>query len=233
MGTRTPLLALLSLRRARNLGAVLAPYAALAVFAVFVDDPAVTILAFSPSALVGPRIARLLGAREESAGALMTATVVISFPLLLVAAPGARPLVDMSLFAFVVGAAVAGAIPTVRDAMLPVLDGARYVAVAIALVAAFLASPQIADPRAYLVAAGCLVIGPLSAAAAARIFGGDPLAAVVGSGTRDPAVAAGLAVGAGLVGGGTVALAYAVWLALATGVGKLLVGGHARREAAR
>src|SRR5207249_2832491 len=144
---RTPLLALLSLRRARNLGAVLAPYAALAVFAVFVDDPAVTILAFSPSALVGPRIARLLGAREESAGALMTATVVISFPLLL--------------------------------------------------------------------------------------FGGDPLAAVVGSGTRDPAVAAGLAVGAGLVGGGTVALAYAVWLALATGVGKLLVGGHARREAAR
>ena len=233
MGTRTPLLALLSLRRARNLGAVLAPYAALAVFAVFVDDPAVTILAFSPSALVGPRIARLLGAREESAGALMTATVVISFPLLLVAAPGARPPVDMSLFAFVVGAAVAGAIPTVRDAMLPVLDGARYVAVAIALVAAFLASPQIADPRAYLVAAGCLVIGPLSAAAAARIFGGDPLAAVVGSGTRDPAVAAGLAVGAGLVGGGTVALAYAVWLALATGVGKLLVGGHTRREAAR
>src|SRR5439155_1739345 len=103
---------------ARNLGAVLAAYAALAVFAVFVDDPAVTILAFSPSALVGPRIARLLGAREESAGALMTATVVISFPLLLVAAPGARPLVDMSLFAFVVGAAVAGAIPTVRDAML-------------------------------------------------------------------------------------------------------------------
>src|SRR5207245_6964619 len=108
-----------------------------------------------------------------------------------------------------------------------------YAGMAIALVVAFLASAQIVDPRAYLIAAGCLAIGPLTAAAAARIFGGDPLAAAVGSGTRDPAVAAGLAVGAGLVGGGTMAFAYAVWLALATGVGKLLVGGHTRRAAAR
>jgi hypothetical protein len=213
--------------------ALLAPYAALGIFAMFLGDPAATILALAPSTLVGPRVARLVGVREESTAALMTASIVISFPLLLAVAPAARSLVDMGLFAFVVGAAIAGAIPTVRDAMLPVLDGARYVAIAIAIVVAFIASAEIADPHAYFIAASCLVIGPLSAAGAARLLGGDPLAAAIGSGTRDPAVAAGLAVGTGLVGGGAVAFAYAVLLALAVGVGKLLVGGQPRREAAR
>jgi hypothetical protein len=163
----------------------------------------------------------------------MSASIVLSFPLLLLAAPGSRSVVEMGLFAFVAGAAIAGSIPTLRDAVLSVLDGARYLAIAIAIVAAFLASAELADPHAYLVAAACLAIGPLSAAGAARLFGGDPVAAAIGSGTRDPAVAAGLTVGTGLVGGGAVAFAYAVLLGLAVGVGKLLVSGQPRREAAR
>jgi hypothetical protein len=227
------LLALLSLRRPRNLAALVASYATLMVFATAVDDPAATILALAPSSLFAPRIARLLGAREESAAALMTAALVASFPLLLIVEPGARSIVDTGLFAFVIGAALAGMVPTLRDLVLPVLDGARYAAAAIALVVAFLASGEIGDGRAYLVAAGCLLIGPVSAAAAARIFGGDPLSSAIGAGTRDPAIAAGIAVGTGMVGGAAVALAYAVLLVLAVALGKLLVRGQAGRESAR
>ena len=227
------MLALLSLRRPRNLAALVVSYAALLVFAIAVDDPAAMIIALAPSSLFAPRIARLVGAREESAAALMTAALIASFPLLLIVEPGARSVVDTGLFAFVIGAALAGMVPTVRDLVLPVLDGARYAATAIALVVAFLASGELAEPRAYLVAAACLVIGSLSAAAAARIFGGGALSSAIGAGTRDPAIAAGIAVGTGMVGGAAVALVYAVLLVLAVALGKLLVRGQAGRESAR
>ena len=226
-GTRTPLLALLSLRRPRNLAAITLPYAGLGLVAVIVGDPVVAILALAPSPLIGPALARIVGAREETVGALLTGTIVLSFPLLLAAMPGLGPNVNISFFAFVIGAALAGAVPMLRDAVLPIVDGARYVALAILLGAAVLAAISFVDPRAVVIAALMLVVGTVAAAIGAMLFRGDGLAAAMGAGLRDPAVAAGLAITSGLAGAAAVPLAYAALLALSLGVGKLLVARQA------
>ena len=222
-GTRTPLLALLSLRRPRNLAAIALPYAGLGLVAVIVGDPVVAILALAPSPLVGPALARFVGAREETVGALLTGTIVLSFPLLLAAMPGLSANVNISLFAFVIGAALAGAVPMFRDAVLPIVDGARYVALAIILGAAAIVAISLVDPRAVGIAALMLLVGTVAAAIGATVFRGDGLAAAMGAGLRDPAVAAGLALTSGLAGAAALPLAYAALLALSLGVGKLLV----------
>ena len=226
-GTRTPLLALLALRRPRNLAAIALSYAGLGLVAVIVGDPVVAILALSPSPLIGPALARIVGAREETVGALLTGTIVLSFPLLLAAIPGLGPNVNIGLFAFVIGAALAGAVPMFRDAVLPIVDGARYVALAIILGAAGVAALSFVDPRAVGVAALVLLVGTLSAAIGALLFRGDGIAAAIGAGMRDPAVAAALAISAGLAGAAAVPVAYAALVALSLGVGKLVVARQA------
>jgi hypothetical protein len=222
-GTRTPLLALLSLRRPRNLAAIALAYAGLGLVAVVVGDPVVAILALSPSPLIGSALARFVGAREETVGALLTGTIVLSFPLLLTSVPGLAPNVNIGLFAFVIGTALASAVPLFRDLILPIVDGARYVALAIILGGAALAAISFVDPRAVGVAALVLLVGTVSAAIGAMLFGGDALAAAIGAGMRDPAVAAGLAIASGLAGAAAVPLAYAALVALSLGVGKLVV----------
>jgi len=192
-----------------------------------VGDPVVAILALAPSPLIGPALARFLGTREETVGALLTGTIVLSFPILLAAIPGLGPSVNIALFSFVIGTALASAVPMFRDAVLPIVDGARYVALAIILGGAGIAALAFVDPRAVGVAALVLFVGAASAAIGALLFGGDGLAAAIGAGTRDPAVAAGLVIGSGLAGGAAVPLAYAALLALCLGVGKLLVARQA------
>ena len=195
--------------------------------AVIVGDPVVAILALSPSPLIGPSLARFVAARAETVGAVLTGTIVLSFPLLMAAIPGLGPSVNIALFAFVIGTALAGSLPTLRDVLLPVFDGARYVAVAIILGGAGLAAVSLVDLRAVGVAALVLLVGVLTAASGAILFGGNGIAAAIGAGTRDPAVAAALAMSAGLAGAGSVPLAYAALLALSLGVGKLLVARQA------
>jgi hypothetical protein len=165
----------------------------------------------------------VVGAREETVGALLTGTVVLSFPLLLAAIPGIGQQVNVALFAFVIGTALASTVPLFRDLILPVVDGARYVALAIILAGAALAALAFVDLRAVGVAALALIVGAVAAAIGAILFRGDGVAAAIGAGLRDPAVATGLALGSGLAGGGAVPLAYAALVVLGLGVGKLLV----------
>ncbi len=226
-GTRTPLLALLALRRPKNLAPIVLAYAGLGLVAVIVGDPVVAILVLAPSPLIGPTLARFVGARQEMVGALLTGTIVLSFPLLLGAIPGIGQQVNVALFAFVIGTALASAVPLFRDLILPIVDGARYVALAIILGGAALAAISFVDPRAAGVAALVLLVGTVSAAIGATLFGGDGIAAAIGAGMRDPAVAAGLAIASGLAGGAAVPLAYAALVALSLGVGKLLVARKA------
>ena len=226
-GTRTPLLALLSLRRPRNLAAVALSYVGLGLIAAVVGDPVVAILALAPSPLVGPALARIVGAREETVGALLTGTIVLSFPLLLAAIPGLATNINIGLFAFVIGTAVASAVPLFRDLILPIVDGARYVALAIILGAAAIVAISFIDPHAVGIAALVLLVGTVSAAFGSMLFRGDGLAAAMGAGLRDPAVAAGLAITSGLAGAAAVPLAYAALLALGLGVVKLLVARQA------
>jgi len=215
------------LRRPRNLAPILLAYAGLGVVAVIVGDPVVAILALSPSPLIGPSLARFVAVRAETVGALLTGTIVLSFPLLMAAIPGLGPSVNIALFAFVIGTALAGSLPTLRDVLLPVFDGARYVAMAIILGGAALSAVSLVDLRAVGVAALVLLVGVLTAASGAILFGGNGIAAAIGAGTRDPAVAAALAMSAGLASAGSVPLAYAALLALSLGVGKLLVARQA------
>jgi hypothetical protein len=226
-GTRTPLVALLALRRPRNLAPIVLAYAGLGLVAVIVGDPVVAILALSPSPLIGPALARFVAAREEAVGALLTGTIVLSFPLLIAAIPGLAPNVNVTLFGFVFGAALASAVPIFRDLILPIVDGARYVALAIILGAAVVVAASFVDPRAVGLAALVLLVGAVTAAISAIILGGDGLVAAIGAGTRDPAVPATLAITLGLAGAAAVPLAYAALLALCLGVGKLLVARQA------
>jgi hypothetical protein len=215
------------LRRPRNLAPIALAYAGLGLAAVTIGDPAVAILALSPAPLIGPVLARFVAARAETVGALLIGTIVLSLPLLMTAIPGMAPKLNVAVFAFVIGAALAGSVPTLRDAILPVLDGARYVTLALILGAATLTSVSLIDPRAVGLAALVLVVGAVTAAIGAMLFGGDWLAAAIGAGMRDPAVAAGIAIASGLAGGAAVPLAYAALVALSLGVGKLLVARQA------
>jgi hypothetical protein len=226
-GARTPLLALLALRRPRNLAPIVLSYAALGLVAVVVGDPVVAILALSPSPLIGPALARFVAARAETVGALLTGTLVLSFPLIIAAIPGLAPNVNVALFAFVIGTALAGSIPTLRDLALPIIDGARYVALATILCGAALAGLAFVDGRAVAVALLVLLVGWASSAIGAILFGGDGIAAAIGAGTRDPAVAVGFALTVGLAGAAAVPLAYAALLALSLGVGKLVIARQA------
>ena len=195
--------------------------------AVIAADPAVAVLALSPSSLAGAAVARLIGAREETVAALMTGTIVLSFALLPAAVPALAVTMNMGLAALVVGVVVAGSFPQIRDAILPLLDPARYAAIATILAITAITSTSLVDGRSIVLAGIVLAGGALSAAVGAWAFGGDPLAAAIGGGTRDPSVAAAVAMLVGLAGGGTVPLAYAALLGLAAALGKLVV----RREA--
>lgn len=212
----------MALRRPRNLAPIVLAYVGLGLVALLVGDPVVAILALSPAPLIGPALARFVAARAETVGALLTGTIVLSFPLLIANIPGVGPNANVALFAFVIGAALAGSVPVLRDLMLPIVDGARYVALAIILGAAAAAALSFVDPRSVGVAALVLLVGTVSAAVGAILFRGDGLAAAIGAGTRDPAVAAGIAIVSGLAGGAAVPLAYAGLLVLSLGVGKLV-----------
>jgi hypothetical protein len=217
----------LALRRPRNLAAVVLPYISMASFAAFVGDPAVMILALAPSPLLGPLLARAVGAREETVAALVAGTLVLSFSLLLAGVPELAKPVNLGLAAFGIGVIFAGWLPRVRDLALPILDGARLAGLAAIVALAALTSYSLVDLRSFALAGAMLALGALSGALGARVFGGDPLPAAIGGGSRDFAVAAAVAMAAGLAGGGAVPLAYAALLVLATALLKVLV----RRQA--
>src|SRR5207245_5462339 len=126
-------------------------------------------------------LARFVGARAETVGALLTGTIVLSFPLLLAAIPGLGTQVNVALFAFVIGAALAGAVPIMRDAILPVVDGARYLALAIILGAAALAAVSVVDLRAVGAAPEVPAVSTFSATFGAVVLCGDWSRALLGA----------------------------------------------------
>ena len=204
------------------------------VIGELVPSTGAAVLALAPAPLIADRLAVVAGARRESAAALAVGTLAVSLVLLPAAAPRGVAGYGSAVLALALGLALA-AMPTIRDLVLPVLVAARYVAVGLVLVLLGVAVADRVDATAVAFAFALLAVGALSAAFAARLLGGNPLAAAIGGGTRDPAVA-----GALLLGGGAdasaVPLAYAALLAgavLAAGVlRKLVIRDDARREAA-
>ena len=171
-------------------------------------------LAIAPAELAAPAVARLLGGRMENAAAVVTGTLAVSFALMLTTfgTGASAAAANTALFAFVAGAAVAGAAPLLRDALLPLIRGASAVGLAILVVVALVAGFSALRPETALAALALLAAGSLAALIVAVLLGGEPRAIVLGGGTRDFAVAATLAVRAGGDDAAAVPLAYGALL---------------------
>lgn len=223
-GARTPLLALRGLLRVRNLAIIVVPAVGLGALALALQgrvEPGVSMgavaLAISPAPLLATGVVGRMRGRADQAGALVLGTIVAS---LLIA--GSRGAVTAgALFtateAFAITAMFANALPTLRDAALPLLRIAGWVGAVLVLAIAALQSPVV-DATTVIVAAALVIVGVGAAAILARAVGRDVRAAVGGSGLRDPVLATALAM---IVSGGDatgVPLVYAVFCLVLAGI---------------
>lgn len=194
-----PLLAFRGLLRTRNLALIVLPATLLGAVALAlqdrVDGPTAAgalAVALVPAPLVGPEIVGRLRGRADLAGALVLGTVIAS--LLVVGNRGA--LAAGALFtateAYAIAAMLAGALPTVRDAVLVPLRVIGLVALGLVFVSAVLVVPPF-SVEMVLVAALLFVAGGACAGLVARAMDRDLRAAVAGAGLRDPALAVCLA----------------------------------------
>lgn len=201
-GLRTPLLALLALRRLRNIAQVVLPYApGLVLVPLFgpslgeADRAGLLAVAVAPALLSAPALATAMGGRMDRAGALLVGTIAASFILSLTrsATPCAM---QNAMLAFVVGAGVTSVVPMLpsiaRTSVQRLGDAAFIVLLAVAI-----AGGPALDAAAALAALALFVTTIGTAALVARIAGADLRSAIAGAGTRDPAVATGLAVAFG------------------------------------
>ena len=222
-GARMPLLALRGLLRVRNLIVAAAPALALGAFALAlegrVDDRVASgaiAVAVVPAPLVAVGVVTRLRGRMDLAGALVLGTVIVS--LLVVGSRGALAAgaLFVALEVFAVAAMVAGALPPLRDALLPVLRVVGWAAFLIALLSAALSqTSSIGDAgllaESLAAAVALLVLGACVAYLAARATGREPLAAIAGAGLRDPALAVALAIATAGPDAAGVPLIYAVF----------------------
>ena len=236
-GGRMPLLAFRGLLRVRNLALVLGPAVGLGLFALALQDRAdgriaagAIAVAIVPAPLVATGIVARLRGRMDLTGALCLGTIVLS--LLVVGSRGALAAgaLFVALEVFAIAAMVAGAIPPLRDLLLPVLRVVGWLAFAVVLESATVAGGSLffqgqAPAPLVLESAGValalLVIGVAASSAVAVVTGREPLAAIAGAGLRDPVLAVALAtVTAGPDATG-VPLIYAAFCVVLTGMARL------------
>jgi hypothetical protein len=198
-GARMPVLAFRGLLRLRNLILILGPSVVLGAIAFAlegrVDDRVAAgafAVALAPAPLVGPGIVARLRGRMDLAGALGLGTILLSFVLVSARGPFATGGLSIATQAYAIAATVGAVIPRLRDALLLPLRIAGWAAFAVVLAAGALAAPAI-DLVTVVVALGLLLAGVAASLAAAYETGREPLAAVVGAGLRDPALAVALA----------------------------------------
>lgn len=178
---------------------VVAPYALgvpLALFAGERLEPAnaagLIALALAPGALLAPTVVAAAGGRRsDMAGALLLGTLVLSF-VLVVTRPPSSTLALTAAQAFVVASLAAGAMPRVRDRILPPLRWAGHVAGLAVLVLAVASRPAI-DAKTVIVALAAVAVPLAVAGAVALVLRRDLFSAVAAAGTRDPIAAIALA----------------------------------------
>ncbi len=222
VGLRTPLLALLALRRAKNLAVVVLPYGAGLLVVTLLgptlsdaDRIGLAAVAIAPALLAAPSLARATGGRMDRAGALLVGTIAMWWILSLVR--GSFGPAQNAMLAFIVGAGITSAVPMLPEILRTVVrrlgDAAFIVLVAIAATGAvaFDATNALAAIALFVAIVGAVLL-------AARVGGVDVPSALAGAGSRDPAVATALAVAAG---GSTVIPLFSgiLLLALSAGLG--------------
>ncbi len=222
--------------RVRNLALVIIPAVALGAVALAlqgrVDDRVAAgalALAIVPAPFVAPELVGRMRGRADLAGALVLGTVVAS--LLVIGSRGA--LAAGALFtateAFAIPGMLASALPTVRDALLPLLRVAGWLAVALVFVSTLIAAPPLFDAppigtqpplvvMTVVVAVAMLVVGTVASALVALAFGRDVRAAIGGAGLRDPMLGVALASVIAAPDSTGVPLAYAVFCLVLAGL---------------
>ena len=193
-GARTPFLALLGLRRLRNLVLVVAPYAVGVPLSFVISErqgPAtaagLVAMAVAPGALLAPAVVNAAGGRRaDMAGALLLGTLILSF-LLVVTRSSSTTLALTGAQAFVVASFAAGAVPTLRDRVLVPLRWLGYGAALAVVVLAAAEAPAI-EASTVIVALVAVAVPLAGAGLAALVLRRDVLSAVSGAGTRDPIV---------------------------------------------
>ena len=216
------MLALLSLRRLRNLALVVLPYgpglllvALLGPWLTDVDRAGLLAVAVAPALLSAPALAIAIGGRMDRAGALLVGTIAASFVLSLGRAGAASGAMQNAMLAFVVGAGVTSIVPMLPDIARTVARRLGDVGFVILLGVAVAGGPSLGAAGA--IAALALFVTTVGAAALlARATGTDVRSAIAGAGTRDPAVATAVAVTLGGPGAAGIPI-YSAALLLALG----------------
>lgn len=200
----------------RNLALVAAPYGVGLLLAPLLaqgvrapDRVGLIAVALAPALLSGPALAARLGGRMDRAGALLLGTVLAAVALGSREGGGVAATAQAAAIAFVVGAGIASALPMLPSGARTALGWLGEVAFIAILAAGVTRSDEIGSST--LVATTVLFVATiLTAVVVARIGGVGLTSAILGAGTRDPAIAVAIALAAS---GSTVApLAWAVLL---------------------
>lgn len=198
-GARTPLLALRSLTRLRNLALILIPAAAMAAVALAlvgrVDrevSAGALLLAAMPAPLAAPGVVARLRGRGDLAGALVLGSALLALAIGVATGDLASGAAVAGLEAYAAGALLANGLPPVRDVLLTPLRWIGWAAFAAILGIAVFAGPRI-DAVTITVALALAIAGIASAAGVAAVSGRDLRAAIGAAGLRDPALAIALA----------------------------------------
>ena len=194
------MLALLSLRRLRNLAQVVLPYGPglllVALLGPSLSEPdraGLLAVAVAPALLSAPALATATGGRMDRAGALLVGTIAASFVLALSRAGAVGGAMQNAMLAFVVGAGVAAMVPMLPAAARSAFQRLGDVGFVVLLGVAIVGGASV-DGAAALAAVAMFAATAGAAALVARVTGVDVRSAVAGAGTRDPAVATALAV---------------------------------------
>ena len=194
------MLALLSLRRLRNLAQVVLPYgpglllvALLSPTLAEPDRAGLLAVAVAPALLSAPALAVAIGGRMDRAGALLAGTIAASFVLALSRAGAVGGAMQNAMLAFVVGAGVAAMVPMLPAAARSALQRLGDLGFVVLLGLAIVGGASV-DGAAALAAVALFVATVGAAAVVARVAGVEVRSAIAGAGTRDPAVATAFAV---------------------------------------
>lgn len=231
-GLRTPLLALLALRRLRNVAQVALPYAPglllIPLVAPWLAEPdrvGLVAVAIAPGLLSAPALATAMGGRMDRAGALLLGTIGASFILTVLRGGAGTGALQNAMFAFVLGAGATSLVPMLPEMVRTIVQRAGDVGFSAVLLIAIAGGPSLGAAAA-LAAVALFVATAGTALLVARIAGVDTRSAIAASGTRDPAVAAALAVAVGGPGAAGVPLYSA---AVLLGLAALLVALNRRK----
>jgi len=160
------------------------------------DRLGLTAVAIAPALLTAPALADRIGGRMDRTGALVAGSIGMWLALTLTQGPAAAVAAQGAMLPFVLGAGVTSVVPMLPQLVRTIAQRIGDVAFLV-LIAAALSGAGDLNATNGLAALALFAAVSGSAAIVARIGGVDLGSALAGAGSRDPAVATGLAIALG------------------------------------